>query len=157
MVFIPGMTASQFIAIPQAHRSSKSPADKFKDKVAALLGTKAEHVEIFSMSDVPGSDKPTYPQIFDPPAVDIVFAAHGSPYYQSSRIYGYLYENEQEVSTTSRDRPKSAPYPRFKNSKRTSKCQVFFYSTRKSKFFEKKFFEKITYSKKWTEWRAGAR
>ena len=50
--------------------------------------------------------------------------------------------------TTSRDRPKSAPYPRLKNSKTTSKCQVLFYSTRKSKFFEKKFFEKITYSKK---------
>ena len=26
---------------------------------------------------------------------------------------------------TSRDRPKSAPYPRLKNSKKTSKCQVF--------------------------------
>ena len=49
---------------------------------------------------------------------------------------------------TSRDRPKSAPYPRLKNSKKTSKCQVLFYSTRKSKFFEKNFFEKITYSKK---------
>ena len=36
---------------------------------------------------------------------------------------------------TSRDRPKSAPYPRLKNSKKTSKCQVFFYSTRKSKVF----------------------
>ena len=32
---------------------------------------------------------------------------------------------------TSRDRPKSAPYPRLNNSKRTSKCQI--YSTRKSK------------------------
>ena len=49
---------------------------------------------------------------------------------------------------TSRDRPKSEPYPRLKNSKTTSKCQVPFYSTRKSKFFEKKIFEKITYSKK---------
>ena len=55
---------------------------------------------------------------------------------------------------TSRDRPKSAPYPRLKNSKKTSKCQVLFYSTRKSKFFEKNFSKKITYSKKWTEWRA---
>ena len=27
------------------------------------------------------------------------------------------------VKTTSRDRPQSAPYPRLKNSKRTSKCQ----------------------------------
>ena len=32
---------------------------------------------------------------------------------------------------TSRYRPKSAPYPRLKNSKKTSKCQVFFYSTQK--------------------------
>ena len=59
------------------------------------------------------------------------------------------------LKKTSRERPKSAPYPRLKNSKKTSKCQVLFYSTRKSKFFEKNFFfEKITYSKKCTEWRA---
>ena len=43
---------------------------------------------------------------------------------------------------TSRDRPKSAPYPRLKNSKKTSKCQVFFYSSRKSKIFRKFFFRK---------------
>ena len=43
---------------------------------------------------------------------------------------------------TSRDRPKSAPYPRLKNSKKTSKCQVLFYSTRNSKFFERIFFRK---------------
>ena len=54
---------------------------------------------------------------------------------------------------TSRDRPKSAPYPRLKNSKRTSKCQVFSLTVLENR----KFFEKITYSKKWTEWRAGAR
>ena len=46
------------------------------------------------------------------------------------------------LGVTSRDRPKSAPYPRLKNSKKTSKCQVLFYSTRKSKFFEKKIFRK---------------
>ena len=58
---------------------------------------------------------------------------------------------------TSRDRPKSAPYPRLKNSKKTSKCQVFSFTVPENrKFYEKKF-EKITYSKKWTEWRAGAR
>ena len=57
--------------------------------------------------------------------------------------------------TTSRDRPESAPYPKLKNSKKTSKCQVIFYSTRKSKFFGKNFFEKTTYSKKYYyPWRA---
>ena len=35
------------------------------------------------------------------------------------------------MSSTSRDRPKSAQYLRLKNSKRTSKCQSIFYSTRK--------------------------
>ena len=34
---------------------------------------------------------------------------------------------------TSRDRPKSAPYPRLKNSKRTSKCQFTVLENRKSK------------------------
>ena len=56
------------------------------------------------------------------------------------------------VTKTSRDRPKSAPYPRLNISKKTSKCQVFSYTVLENrKFFEKKFFEKITYSKKWTE------
>ena len=46
---------------------------------------------------------------------------------------------------TSRDRPKSAQYPRLKNSKKTSKCQVFSFTVLENR----KFFEK-----KWTEWRA---
>ena len=64
-------------------------------------------------------------------------------YEFNTGIYG-LYTMPPEFQKTSRDRPKSAPYPRLKNSKKTSKCQVLFYSTRKSKFFEKKIFEKIT-------------
>ena len=59
-----------------------------------------------------------------------------------------------DCKKTSRDRPKSAPYPRLKNSKKTSKCQVFVYSSRNSKFFRKIFFEKNYILKKWTEWRA---
>ena len=48
---------------------------------------------------------------------------------------------------TSRDQPKSAPYPRLKNSKKTSKCQVFSFTVLENR----KFFEN-----KWNEWRAGA-
>ena len=52
---------------------------------------------------------------------------------------------------TSRDRHKSAPYLRLKNSKRTSKCQsVFFYSTRK--FFSEKISQCRKKLKKWTLW-----
>ena len=46
---------------------------------------------------------------------------------------------------TSRDRPKSAPYPRLKNSKKTSKCQVFSFTVLENRKF---------FGKKWTEWRA---
>ena len=62
-------------------------------------------------------------------------------------------ESQLEEVQTSRDRPKSAPYPRLKNSKKTSKCQVFFYSSRKSNIF-RNFFLKKLHTKKWTEWRA---
>ena len=44
-----------------------------------------------------------------------------------------------EFVKTSRDRPKSAPHPRLKNSKKTSKCQVFSFTVLENrKFFEKK-------------------
>ena len=49
----------------------------------------------------------------------------------------------ENVYLTSRDRPKSAPYPRLINSKKTSKCQVFSFTIHENQ----KFFEKITYSK----------
>ena len=54
-----------------------------------------------------------------------------------------IFLENKVFSLTSRDRPKSAPYPRLKNSKRTSKCQLTVLENRKAK--------------KWTEWRAGAR
>ena len=41
---------------------------------------------------------------------------------------------------TNRDRPKSAPYPRLKNSKKTSKCQVFSFTVLEN--FSKKNFRK---------------
>ena len=65
------------------------------------------------------------------------------------------YAKIKEKVKTSRDRPKSAPYPTLKNSKKTSKCQVFSFTVLENrKFYEKTFLEKTTYSKKWTEWRA---
>ena len=75
-----------------------STADKFRDKAAKMFGTKPEYIEMFSVTDVPVSNKPAYPQIFEPPTVDIVFAAHGSPYYQQSKMYGVMAENKQDVS-----------------------------------------------------------
>ena len=47
------------------------------------------------------------------------------------------------VELTSRERHQSAPYPRLKNSQKTFKCQVFFYSTRRSKIFRNFFLKKL--------------
>ena len=49
-------------------------------------------------------------------------------------------------AVTSWDRPKSAPYPRLKNSKKTSKCQVFSFTVLENRFFRK--FSKKLHSQK---------
>ena len=54
-----------------------------------------------------------------------------------------VYVVNHNINVTSQDRPKSAPYPRLKNSKKD--FQVSIYSTRKSK----------NQKTVWTEWRAG--
>ena len=48
----------------------------------------------------------------------------------SNKIQSYCLRN---LFKTSRDRPKLAPYPRLKNSKRTSKCQFTVLENRKTK------------------------
>ena len=49
---------------------------------------------------------------------------------------------------TSRDRPKSAPYPRLKNSKKTSKCQVFSFTVLENRKFSENFFSKKLHTQK---------
>ena len=44
---------------------------------------------------------------------------------------------QQPVYKTSRDRAKSAPYPRLKNSKRTSKCQYTVLENRENKIVDR--------------------
>ena len=57
----------------------------------------------------------------------------------SNLVYSNTYKHVQKVNeicieiSTSRDRPKSAPYPRLKNSKRTSKCKFTVLENRKTK------------------------
>ena len=66
-------------------------------------------------------------------------------YQKCSKEYPWNFKNvfpSLKIST-SRDQPKSAPYPRLKNSKKTSKCQVFSFTVLENRIF----YEKITYSK----------
>ena len=57
----------------------------------------------------------------------------------SIEIKNTLLFQEAVYTITSRDRPKSAPYPRLKNSKKTSKCQIFSFTVLENR----KFYEKI--------------
>ena len=51
-----------------------------------------------------------------------------------------LQNSNSRYLSTSRDRPKSAPYRRLKNSKKTSKCQVFSFTVLENRnFFEKNY------------------
>ena len=53
---------------------------RFKESVASILGTKEENVDLFSVQDAPKTSK----------AIDVRFAAHGSPYYAQERMTAIL-------------------------------------------------------------------
>ena len=44
---------------------------------------------------------------------------------QKAKLFTFFFFLTENILITSRERPKSAPYLRLKNNKRTSKCQVF--------------------------------
>ena len=79
------------------------------------------------------------------------------------RLITIPYKKKQLIWYSRRNNNKPGPAKAgaiFKAQKQQKDLQVssiLFYSTRKSKILRKKFFDKITSSKKWTEWRAGAR
>ena len=68
--------------------------------------------------------------------------------YRSRTFEKTGFRHKRKFRKTSRDRPKSAPYPRLKNSRKTSKCQVFSFTVFENRIFFQKIF------KKRTEWRA---
>ena len=52
---------------------------------------------------------------------------------QGRPLIQHCEKSSRTLQKTSRDRPKSAPYPRLKNSKRTSKCEFTVLENRKTK------------------------
>ena len=53
---------------------------RFKESVAEILGTEEHNVDLFSVQSAPK----------DPTAIDVRFAAHGSPYYPAERMTAML-------------------------------------------------------------------
>ena len=91
--FDSGITAEEFI------RKSKnsdglyedSKYDKLRQKLAGLLGTDATNVLIFTVKDV--SETETKVKL-----VDVMYAAHGSPWYRPARLNGLIWSNKAAVS-----------------------------------------------------------
>ena len=56
----------------------QSPYDKFMIAIADSLNTRVEYVDVFSVLDSESS----------PGFVDVRFTAHGSPYYNNTKLIG---------------------------------------------------------------------
>ena len=85
------MTAKELISLD---KSGQSKLDLMRIKLADLLGTAAENVEIFTVRDVPG----TGPDFGKSSQAEIHYSAHGSPYYRAARLDGIVWANKQSVS-----------------------------------------------------------
>lgn len=70
----------------------RSKADKFRDKLADLLNTERDNVDVFSV------------QLRKklPPMTDVRFSAHGSPYYKPVKLNGLVLMHREEVQHNNR-------------------------------------------------------
>ncbi len=85
--FVTGTTAESFLEIQGGQTVSQH--DQLKTTLANILGTKSTNVDIINLRDVP-SDMDN--------VIDIIYVAHGSPYYPSSRLNGLALVNQGKVS-----------------------------------------------------------
>ncbi|KAH0808889.1 hypothetical protein GEV33_013899 [Tenebrio molitor] len=88
-VRIAGITDEDFIRIwdYKTQSLSRSKADKFKDKIADLLNTERDNVDVFSVQL----------RRKHPPLTDVRFAAHSSPYYKPVRLNGIVLMHREEI------------------------------------------------------------
>ncbi|PSN41764.1 Neural-cadherin [Blattella germanica] len=88
-VRIAGLTDEDFIRVwnYRSQSTQRSKADRFRDKLADLLNTERENVDVFSVQL----------RRKHPPVTDIRFAAHGSPYYKPVRLNGLVLMHREEI------------------------------------------------------------
>ncbi|XP_064079326.1 neural-cadherin-like isoform X1 [Macrobrachium nipponense] len=86
---IANMTDEDFIRIwdYRTQRVVRSKADMFREKIARLVGTGIENVDVFSI------------QLRNerPPVTDVRFSAHGSPYYHPIKLNGLVLQHRAEI------------------------------------------------------------
>ncbi|XP_066596420.1 LOW QUALITY PROTEIN: neural-cadherin-like [Prorops nasuta] len=88
-VRISGITDEDFIRVwnYSSHTLSRSKADLFREKLASLLNTDRDNVDVFSVQS----------RRLHPPLTDVRFAAHGSPYYKPVRLNGIVLMHREEI------------------------------------------------------------
>ena len=86
---IANMTDEDFIRIwdYKTQKVIKSKYQMFKEKIASLVKTKTENVDVFSV------------QLYQtrPPITDVRFSAHGSPYYNPIKLNGLVLQHRAEI------------------------------------------------------------
>ena len=91
-MYFQGTTAEQFIFREKLEGDIDNYEDsmlmKFQRKMANLLGTVPDNVDVFSIHDIPGEEE----------MVDIYYLGHGSSYYHSSRLDGIAWMNKDDVT-----------------------------------------------------------
>lgn len=88
-VRIAGVTDEDFIRIWDYKTQSvvKSKAEKFREKLAQILGTDEANVDVFSVMLKQRR----------PPITDVRFSAFGSPYFKSVRLNGFTLLHREEI------------------------------------------------------------
>ncbi|XP_059485823.1 neural-cadherin isoform X5 [Neocloeon triangulifer] len=86
---IAGISDEDFIRVwnYQSQTIVRSKADKLRDKLAELLATERDNVDVFSVQL-----RRKYP-----PMTDVRFSAHGSPYYKPVRLNGVVLRHREEI------------------------------------------------------------
>ncbi|XP_030383016.1 neural-cadherin [Scaptodrosophila lebanonensis] len=88
-VRLSGISDEDFIRVwnYRTQSLSRSKLDRFRDKLADLLNTERENVDIFSVQL----------KRRHPPLTDVRFSAHGSPYYKPVRLNGIVLMHREEI------------------------------------------------------------
>ncbi|XP_037710248.1 neural-cadherin isoform X1 [Drosophila subpulchrella] len=88
-VRLSGISDEDFIRVwnYRTQSMSRSKMDRFRDKLADLLNTERDNVDIFSVQL----------KRKHPPLTDIRFSAHGSPYYKPVRLNGIVLMHREEI------------------------------------------------------------
>ena len=92
-IVLSGPTAKQFLERPFENNGyGENLYSKFRTQLADSLQTSRDNVHIFTVRDVPKDEGNN-----DMNMVDLVYAAHGSPYYRPAKLNGRAWQQKSEV------------------------------------------------------------